>query len=221
MVFVHFPDYPWRFVALDELFLEIYHQLSQAGISPAAMTYEVDTRHARSPTVSVPSIATTLRNVSVFAPLSDSEISELADDLGLKDVRTGELIVEEGQEGNSLFVVVTGVVVLSRRIGGELRELERLNTGQCFGEMSLLTGEPRYATAKAITNVRLVEIPKAGFAPIMANNQKLHEELAHIAVLRRARTEALQQALYHESSPDAITYQVARLKRLIQDIFGR
>ena len=224
MVYVHFADYPGRFAAMDELFLEIYSQLSRAGISPAATAYEVGTydlgsRRARLPKVSTPKVAETLRNLAMFEPLSDAEINELADDLRPKDVRVGEVIMEEGQKGESMFVIVTGIVALSRRVAGERREIERLGTGQCFGEMSLLTGAARYATAEAITNVRLIEIPKAGFAPIMVNNEELHEALARIVAARRARGEALKQAFYNEIPSGASSFRAAELKHLIGDFF--
>lgn len=221
MVFVHFPDYPWRYAALDELFLAIHAQFQGAGIAPAAVTYQIDARRAEAPVASLPSVPEVLRNVAVFTPLSDEEIATLAEGLTPREVGVGEGIVEQGDAGESMFVIATGIVVLSRRIDGEMKEIERLGIGQCFGEMSMLTGEPRYSTAKAATNVRLIEIPKAEFAPILAANAQLNERLAEIAAARRAHSEALARALAEPTQRGMLSTEAEWLKQLIGNFFAQ
>jgi small-conductance mechanosensitive channel/CRP-like cAMP-binding protein len=221
MVYVHFANYPWRFAAIDELSVSIHRHLEQAGISPAALTYELQTRRAEKATASMPGIAEILRDVSVFAPLSDIDIEALAAGLSVREAAVGEVIAREGAEGDSMFVLVSGVVVLSRIIGGRDREIERLKTGQCFGEMSLLTGESRYSTATALTNVRLIEIPKASFAPILSRNQTLQEGLADVASARRHHSEAVQRAMFSNDEYLPFGGRASRLKALIKDFFAQ
>ncbi|MGD9409609.1 MAG: mechanosensitive ion channel family protein [Thiohalocapsa sp.] len=221
MVFVHFPDYPWRYAAMDELSLAIHEQFRQAGIAPAAVTYQIDARRAESPVAALPSVTEVLRNVAVFTPLSDDEIASLAEGLTPREVGVGERIVEQGESGDSMFVIATGIVVLSRALEGQVKEIERLGTGQCFGELSLLTGEPRYSTARTATNVRLIEIPKAQFAPLLAGNAELQERLAEIAAARRAQSEALARALAEPAHRGVLGAEAAWLKQLIGNFFAQ
>lgn len=222
MVFVHFPDYSYRYAAMDELFLKIHERLGDVGICPAAETYEIETRQSILPTVSLPRIEDLLRDIAVFSPLSVDDITALADGLEPRDVRIGDIIVEQGESGDSMFVVITGIVSLSRRFDHQRHELERLGGGQSFGEMSLLTGERRYATAEAITNVRLIEIPKNKLTPIIAQSEELFEQLAMIVARRRARSEALAQALHDQSAEHSLDLQAAELKQAIAAfLFGR
>ena len=64
----------------------------------------------------------------------------------------GETIVRQGDSGRSLFVVVRGEA--SVRLAGTDGEVARLRNGDVFGEMSLLTGEPRTATVLADNRLR-------------------------------------------------------------------
>lgn len=220
MVFVHFPDYPWRYAALDELYLAIHAQFQRAGIAPAAVTYQIDARRAEAPVASLPSVPEVLRNVAVLTPLSDDEIATLAEGLTPQEVGVGERIVEQEDAGDSMFVIATGIVVLSRRLDGGTKEIERLGTGQCFGELSMLTGEPRYSTARAATNVRLIEIPKARLAPILSGNEQLQARLAEIAAARRAHSEALARSLAEPAGHGMLSGDAAWLKQLIGDFFA-
>lgn len=70
----------------------------------------------------------------------------------------GETIFEEGDEGDSIFVVHSGEVELSRAGGVERRTVARLGPGEFFGEMSVVLGEPRTATAVAAKATRLLAL---------------------------------------------------------------
>ena len=61
----------------------------------------------------------------------------------------GEIILRQGDPGDSLYVVRSGKVVVQIEVHGVARELATLTTGQFFGEMSLMTGESRTATVVA------------------------------------------------------------------------
>ena len=76
-----------------------------------------------------------------------------------KAYRAGETIFAKGDPGSSLYVVADGEVEI--RIGETV--LDRLSPGGIFGEMALVAGEPRSATACAATECRVVEIPEKRF----------------------------------------------------------
>jgi CRP-like cAMP-binding protein len=76
-------------------------------------------------------------------------------------------------------------------MGGFPRELARLMEGQFFGEMALLTGEPRAATVVAASDVDLFVLDKHGFQDIIAANPEIAVDMSSILAERR---ETLTQA---------------------------
>ena len=91
--------------------------------------------------------------------------------------------MRQGEAGRSLFVVRTGDVRIEKADGGSTRELARLGPGSFFGEMSLLTGEPRSASVVALGEVEVVVVEKDAFSTL------LHDD-GHLA---RALSEALEE----------------------------
>lgn len=81
--------------------------------------------------------------------------------------RPGEVIFARGDAAQCMYVVAEGEVDLT--IGD--RHLETLRAADVFGELALITGEPRSATARARTACRLVEIPKRA-SPIWSRRRR-------------------------------------------------
>lgn len=71
---------------------------------------------------------------------------------------TGQLIFEEGEAGDVLYVLQSGGVEISRATDRGRRTLARLGPGDFFGEMSVILGEPRTARAVATTESRVLEL---------------------------------------------------------------
>ncbi|HYN40581.1 MAG TPA: cyclic nucleotide-binding domain-containing protein, partial [Thermoanaerobaculia bacterium] len=124
-----------------------------------------------------------LRIVETFRPLTDDQVSGLARHARLERYTAGEALVRQGEAGGSLFVVRTGDVRVERTDGGSTRELARIGPGSFFGEMSLLTGEPRSASVVALGEVEVVVVEKNAFSTL------LHDD-GHLA---RALSEALEE----------------------------
>lgn len=79
--------------------------------------------------------------------------------LGQHEIQTfteGEVIFNEGESSSEMFVVRSGKVEISKHVGGHSIRLAELDRGSFFGEMSLLEGLPRSATARAVGNVSLL-----------------------------------------------------------------
>ena len=93
-----------------------------------------------------------------------------------------------------MFLVGSGSVGISiHGTGGGSRKLTALSAGSAFGEISLLTGEPRTATVRALTEARLIEIDKDTLAPILRENPALVDAIEKtIAERRRRRAEFAQ-----------------------------
>src|SRR6516225_6019838 len=87
-----------------------------------------------------------LRGEPLFGCLSDQQLDHLVKQARLNIFGRGEPVIEEGSPGNSMFVLLRGAAKVSISKNGSSIQVATLNAGDCFGEMSLLTGEPRSAT---------------------------------------------------------------------------
>jgi small-conductance mechanosensitive channel/CRP-like cAMP-binding protein len=132
-----------------------------------------------------------LRSIDLFRPLSDEELAAVAARFRLAHYASGEKLIEEGSPGDSFFVIDSGEVEVARQFGGVRRTLARLMEGQFFGEIALLTGEPRSASVVALTDVDVFTIDKAGFKDVLAANPAI---AADVSTILSERREALSQA---------------------------
>jgi CRP-like cAMP-binding protein len=98
----------------------------------------------------------------LFSDLSPSEMLAMLRALSLVFMAPGDIIVTEGEPGASLFLIISGDVLLFvRNPEGRNIEVGRLSEGAFFGEMSVLSGKPRNATITAGSRVEMLELPKA------------------------------------------------------------
>jgi CRP-like cAMP-binding protein len=79
------------------------------------------------------------------------------------ELKDGEIIFQEGEIGQEMYIVQRGAVRISKKIGAEEIELAVLKQGEFFGEMSVLDSEPRSATAKAQGKAKILVVPRGGF----------------------------------------------------------
>lgn len=143
-----------------------------------------------------------LCSVPIFAPLSDEELKILANGSVSRVFAPGETIVRKGNEGKSMFVIVRGSVKVQIPDGNEMRTVNNLSSGDFFGEMSLLTGEPRSANVVVDEETEVLQIKKSAIKPIFEGNPKLLESIGSIIEDRRARLEVSDDVPAAEESPD-------------------
>jgi len=125
----------------------------------------------------------------------------------------GETIVRQGEPGQSMFVVATGAV--SVVIEPARNEVARIHAGGYFGEMSLLTGEPRTATVLAVGDVEVIEIAADLFRRLASVRAEAIEQIAAAAVARRAGLEAARSAVAGTAATEADTL-MARMKKFLR-----
>jgi CRP-like cAMP-binding protein len=120
-----------------------------------------------------------LAAMPTFAPLTTDELQELA--RAARPIALGPLerLVRQGEEGSSLFVVADGVLeVMVRRQDGQDWPVDTITSGAVIGEMSLLTGEPRAATVRAIDGATVYEISRRQYEPLLRSRPQLLDDLA-------------------------------------------
>ena len=126
-----------------------------------------------------------LNEVSIFAPLSEAETQQLAEHSQVRVFAPDEQIVRQGQHGSSMFVIHRGSVVVQSKEDGVSKILRNLREGDFFGEMNLLTGEPRTATVIAVEETEVLEIDNLCLKPVLEENPELVETLSRIIEERR------------------------------------
>ena len=128
----------------------------------------------------------TLGQLPLFQELSPDEIGTLCQGAKLKEYAVGDAVVVEGQPGDSMHLIKRGVVVVKRKRGERSeRTLAELNEGAYFGEMSLLTGEPRSASVIAKTDTLTLVIPRTALSSILEARPALASSFATVVEERR------------------------------------
>ena len=107
-----------------------------------------------------------LRKVPLFSGMPAREIGRIANIAEELVFRAGEVIIRQGEYGDSMYVIVDGTVLIYR--GEDF--LNTLVRNDYLGEMSILDGEPRSATAKASSDCLVLRISQADFHEILASN---------------------------------------------------
>jgi len=111
------------------------------------------------PTAVASTIVTFLQETALFRELNQNTLSQIAQDFRPRAYRRGDVIFHQGDDGRNLFVIVRGTVRVYRLSpGGEETTINILAPRQLLGEFSLLDGQPRSATAEAISSCSLLEM---------------------------------------------------------------
>jgi len=196
---VRFWAEPWTgiapAVARDRVVNRIVEHLQQAGISLAYP--KRDTFHARMPARHLDAGSQgdrekLLSRVVLFAGLKGDELARLAARMSRRFFRGGEPVIVMGDPGDSMFILLEGItaVMVPDGSGGMMR-VARLGPGTFFGEMSLLTGEPRSATIQATTDLVAYEIGKDAVGELLGERPDIAETIGAAVAARKLRNSAV------------------------------
>jgi trk system potassium uptake protein len=128
-------------------------------------------------------LSTALRSIDFLAPLNERELADLARGIELVRKTPGEVIFQKGEPGSTFYLVLTGQVALTDETG---ISVETVQSGKFFGEIALLTGEPRSTSARAVTDCELVIITREDFRRVVMGNPALALEISRILGQRLA-----------------------------------
>ncbi len=114
--------------------------------------------------------------------ISDSDLTALASRGHEQDAPQGQVLVREGASGGSLFVILSGSVAVTR--GG--RRIGELGEGDMLGEMAMLAGGPRTASAVVASDARLLVVPASAVHELVEQRPTLRAALEQAAGSRSA-----------------------------------
>jgi len=157
-----------------------------------------------------------LRGEPLFDCLNDAQLDNVLHRAHIHHYGRGERVIEEGAEGDSMFVMLRGTANVSVLRNGTGIRLGVLRSGDCFGEMSLLTGEPRSATIRAESDCEVMEISKAAMAEILHDSPQYLTQLSELLAKRKLEGEGIVKdaAQPHDQETREREYRASFLERL-------
>jgi CRP-like cAMP-binding protein len=159
-----------------------------------------------------------LRGLQLFRGLERTELEEVVALAHERRVPAGEVIFREGEEGNEMFVLLRGGVGLEKSAEEEGSwKVAQVGEGAVFGEMALLTNEPRSLTAIALSDAVLMSIARGDFERVVAETRaiaiKLLRNLATVVAYRlRKMDEELHRFYVYDARRDRKIAEIIRLK---------
>ncbi len=199
--------------------IRVWFSLRRAGIPmsiPASsifLTQETPERAERKASDELARRLGALGSVELFRGLPEETRQAVAADLVFTPFAAGEAITREGEADDGLYMLVSGEAVVRIGAGIEQRDLARLQPGQCFGEMSLMTGEARTATVVAATDVVCYRLDKPAFERVLRETPALADQIAELLAARRMALEAARDERDEQ--------QKSRMEHAKQDLLGK
>jgi small-conductance mechanosensitive channel/CRP-like cAMP-binding protein len=189
-------DHAMFWEVCDAIRTNVWYGLRRHGIRIPFPTHTVQLeRPARDKQQEVQSAARILlRQQPLFKCLTDLELDSLLPRGRVVHFGRGEKLIQQGETGDSMFILVNGQASVLVERNGSPKQVALLNSGDCFGEMSLLTGEKRSATIVAGMDCEVVEITKDVLATNLQANPDLVDQLSQLLAKRQMETEGILAA---------------------------
>jgi signal transduction histidine kinase len=174
-----------------------------------------------------------LRQVPLLADLSEEDLERLYEMAETVSVPAGQLVLREGDTGDSLYIVLEGELEVTKRRGGQEVVLSSYEPGQFFGEMALLERAPRSASVRTLRESRMLAIDQAAFQTLLSRSPSAPFNILRTVTSRLRSTESmliqnekmaalgtLAAGLAHElnNPASAIQRSVAQLRDALADL---
>jgi small-conductance mechanosensitive channel/CRP-like cAMP-binding protein len=204
----------------------IFSALRRASIPlaiPAAalfMSEETSERTERKEARDVDAKFRALSSIELFGHLDDAERHALAHTARRTPFGRAEVITRQGAKANWLYVLSKGDVEVRVATAEGSKRVAVLNAPSFFGEMALMTGQPREATVVALTEVECLRIDKADFRGILQRRPAIAERISEILAARRVELDAVREGLDPEAHSQRLSHENVRILRGIRDFFG-
>jgi CRP-like cAMP-binding protein len=180
----------------DALHTGVWYALRREGVSiPFPIrTVQIERKRASSAPRLPEEVRGVIRKKPFFKCLTEDQVTRIVAAAKYSLFGRRERIVEQGDDGSSMFILLTGeaaVYVRQGDRGSEPTRVAGLQAGEYFGEMSLLTGEKRSATVVATSDCEVLEIAKSNLAQVLQENSELLKNLSEMLAQRRLDNEGV------------------------------
>ncbi|MBI2962674.1 MAG: mechanosensitive ion channel [Deltaproteobacteria bacterium] len=215
-------DYSRQDDVRDEIMTSLWYALRRNGIEiPYPIRTLRLTRAARASAVLDQRqriLIAALRQVDFLRELGEEELGSLAPNLYEVEYGRGETICREGEAGDTFYVLRRGTVeVLAHGPNAAAAHVADLSAPAFFGEMSLLTGEPRSATVRAKTDVGVAVVEREGFEGLFRARPSIAEAISRVLADRQSE---LRERRERFAADEGAERSSQRLLAKMRGIFG-
>ena len=149
-----------------------------------------------------------LSELPLFEGASPANLAALGGASRLREVPKGSFLFFQTDRANGVYLVRRGAIAIQlENLDGRELVINEMGPGECFGELGVLTGMDRSATAEAIVDSEVVFIPQAAFEEVLAREPALARRLLEITARRLQNSAGREEALaFHDAQQ-----RVARL----------
>ena len=136
-----------------------------------------------------------LRSVPLFEKIPDADLARLSSSLTECVLVNGDTLFDEGDVGDKAYIITSGEIEILKAAADRQVRIAVVGEGIIIGEMALLTAEPRNATARAASDVKLVSIPKENFDEVLETSAPASRALFDVFLQRgREQEDRLRQS---------------------------
>ena len=205
----------------------IYFALRRANIPlsiPAHMLFVTEEDRSRRDLKSAEEVTRrveALKGVELFHALTEEERRALATRLRVAPFVRGEAMTRQGAEAHWLYLITRGDADVRVSVDGNLSErIATLHAGDFFGEMGMMTGEPRTATVIALSDVECYRVDKDAFHDILQQRPEIAESISEILARRRVELEMAREDLNEEAKRARMRQHQGDLLKRIRNFFS-
>jgi small-conductance mechanosensitive channel/CRP-like cAMP-binding protein len=204
----------------------IFSALRRAAVPlaiPAAALFlseESSERTERKEARDVDSKLRALSSVELFSHLDDDERRDLARSARRTPFGRAEVITRQGAQANWLYVLTKGEAEVRIASPEGDRRVAVLKAPSFFGEMALMTGQPREATVVALTEVECLRVDKADFQEILQRRPAIANRISEILAARRVELDAAREGLDPDAHSQRLSRENVRILSSIKQFFG-
>ena len=161
-----------------------------------------------------------LAQMKIFRSLTDAERQQLAPRLKGAPFVEGEMLTQQGAQAHWLYIMVDGEADVHVTVDGKTKHVATLHGGDYFGEMGMMTGEPRSSTVVAKTDVKCYRLGKDDFEDIIHRRPEILEDIAHTIVQRRMELDTALEEVSAEARAARAAQSHSALLSRIRGFFG-
>ena len=212
-------DYDKKMKYTSDVYERIWIHLNRIGIEPAIQRQEIHMfKGVKDRGEEALNPLSILNEIDIFKSFTDEIKYNLSQKMSKHFYHPNEIIIQQGDQGDSLFIIVEGSVSVRIQIDEKQVEVDRMGASSFFGEMALLTGEPRNASIVSLSSCLLYEITKSDIAPFFKEFPEITEILSH-ELTRRIVHRQMKKDKYNAEQIDKVALNQSFVSK-ISNYFG-
>ncbi len=161
-----------------------------------------------------------LAEIDLFATLSEDEQRILAGSARLAPFSASEVITRQGAVAHWLYVLLKGRAAVRVAMEGGERQVATLEAPAFFGEMALMTGQPREATVVAETDVECLRVDRKDLEGIIKHRPEIATAISEVLAKRRVELASVREGLDGDAKRHRLTTEHRRILNAVRNFFA-